>query len=241
MSVHMYAFTLHPGCYPSSCSPSHSLFLHPLSSLRGCFPTQPQIFSPQHTSSNKVAPIPARPYLPVPVKWCNFLKHSNIWVYGGHSYSNFYSQIIRKTSIAWPNSTHSLLKSPFCWHPWHKSSCFQRNTVVQISPAFKDNFLPSQSRWGGSWLPLARSGWAQLYTDSNFSCQAKYLSVRFFAEGLVWANTSKKSCVVTVSSWIPGKLLLSRQKDNRQNIGVGVLGRLLGQVCRQCRHPVLDS
>jgi hypothetical protein len=57
--------------------------------------------------------------------------------------SKFYNQIVKKTSIAWPNSTHSLLKSSLCWHPWHESSCFQRNTVVQMSPALKDNFLPS--------------------------------------------------------------------------------------------------
>jgi hypothetical protein len=49
----------------------------------------PQSLPPQwYTSSNKVTPTPTRPHLlivPFPTK------HSKIWVYGDHSYSDHYS------------------------------------------------------------------------------------------------------------------------------------------------------
>lgn len=49
-------------------------------------------------------------------------------------------------------------------------------------------------------------------TDSNSLCQAAYFWLRFFADGLVWAITSRKSAVVIVSNWITGKLLLPKEK-----------------------------
>lgn len=50
-------------------------------------------------------------------------------------------------------------------------------------------------------------------TDSNSLCQAVYFWLRFFADGLVWVITSRKSAVVIVSSSIVAKLLLP--KDER--------------------------
>lgn len=47
-------------------------------------------------------------------------------------------------------------------------------------------------------------------TDSNSFCQAVYFWLRFFADGLVWVITSRKSAVVIVSSWIMCKLLLPK-------------------------------
>jgi len=50
--------------------------------------------------------------------------------------------------------------------------------------------------------------------DSNSLCQAVYFWLRFFADGLVWAITSRKSAVVIVSNRITAKLLLPKEKKS---------------------------
>lgn len=51
---------------------------------------------------------------------------------------------------------------------------------------------------------MCSHSYLECQTDSYSLSQAVYLSIRFRAEGLVCAMTSRKSAVVTVSSWMAG-------------------------------------
>lgn len=89
-------------------------------------------------------------------------------------------------------------------------------------------------------------------TDSYSLSQAEYLSIRFRAEGLVCAKTSRKSAVVTVSSWTAGmsispveenhevRLKCLNQGDRRYTVDVCVCVCLTILMCLQSIKDLTD-
>ena len=91
-------------------------------------------------------------------------------------------------------------------------------------------------RWwtGGCERLLFRCGgsvslFVEHQTDSYSLSQAVYLSIRFRAEGLVCAITSKKSAVVTVPSWM-ARMSASPVEDNHSEAEV-LIGEPYVQDC----------